>query len=228
MSKPPRIGPMPGWVTMSTNTMPPPWFSAANMSREKRIDRICDFGGSRPPRKPSTRIVAPGPAISFSTRSISSGSSGSASICDFDSTVLKRSLFGSDAAVAGSRPTETALVELLDREHDFSTCVAGAQPEIRHADGLEAGEAHADAVPSRHEVLDAARIPAHRSRRRSARAAAVRPSAPADLTIAPGITAPLGSLTTTRRRAVSGRVWASDGRRDRRRASALTTSASDR
>ena len=47
---------------------------------EKRIDRICDFGGSLPPRKPSTRIVAPGPAISFSTFSISSGSSGSASI----------------------------------------------------------------------------------------------------------------------------------------------------
>ena len=31
------------------------------MSLEKRIDRICDFGGSLPPRKPSTRIVAPGP-----------------------------------------------------------------------------------------------------------------------------------------------------------------------
>ena len=44
------------------------------------MERICDFGGSLPPRNPSTRIVAPGPAISFSTFSISSGSSGSASI----------------------------------------------------------------------------------------------------------------------------------------------------
>ena len=50
-------------------------------SRRKRIDCICDLGGSRPPRNPSTRIVAPGPAISFKAASMSSGSSGSASIC---------------------------------------------------------------------------------------------------------------------------------------------------
>ena len=41
------------------------------------LERICDFGGSLPPRNPSTRIVPPGPAISLSTFSISSGSSGS-------------------------------------------------------------------------------------------------------------------------------------------------------
>ena len=71
------------------------------------MERICDFGGSLPPRNPSTRIVAPGPAISFRTFSISSGSSGSASICCFERTVPNRSLFGSDADVAGSRPTDT-------------------------------------------------------------------------------------------------------------------------
>ena len=74
---------------MSTNIMPPPWFSAANMALENRIERICDFGGSLPPRNPSTRIVAPGPAISFSTFSISSGSSGSASICSFEQHVAE-------------------------------------------------------------------------------------------------------------------------------------------
>jgi hypothetical protein len=92
---------------MSTNVIPPAWFSAENMPLANRIERICDFGGSLPPRKPSTRIVPPGPAISFSTFSISSGSSGSASICSLLSTLLNRSLFGSDALVAGSRPTAT-------------------------------------------------------------------------------------------------------------------------
>ena len=37
--------------------------SAAKEFMRKRIDWICDFGGSRPPRNPLTRIVAPGPAI---------------------------------------------------------------------------------------------------------------------------------------------------------------------
>src|SRR5260221_3100032 len=54
----PRIGPSPGWVEMSTNVCPALWFSAPNIALEKRIERICDFGGSLPPRNPSTRIVA--------------------------------------------------------------------------------------------------------------------------------------------------------------------------
>ena len=103
----PRSGPSPGCVETSTKVWPALWFSAANIAAEKRMDRICDFGGSLPPRNPSMRIVAPGPAISFSTCSISSGSSGSASICSRVRTLLKRSLFGSDAAAAGSRPTAT-------------------------------------------------------------------------------------------------------------------------
>ena len=54
----------------------------------KRMDRICDFGGSRPPVNPFTRIVAPGPAIWSSTCCSSSGSSGSSAIsCGVSSVV---------------------------------------------------------------------------------------------------------------------------------------------
>ena len=86
------MGPAPGIVMMSMKSAPPipPWFCAANMSmRGRRIERICDFGGSRPPVKPSTRMVEPGGAIAFSTASISSGSSGSDSICSRVRIVLK-------------------------------------------------------------------------------------------------------------------------------------------
>ena len=57
----PRIGPRPGCVAMSTKVCPALWFSAANIALEKRIERICDFGGSLPPRKPSTRMRRAGP-----------------------------------------------------------------------------------------------------------------------------------------------------------------------
>ena len=65
-----RSGPFPGIVMMSMWMAPlmPPWFCAANMSiLGRRIDRICDFGGSLPPVKPSTRMVAPGGDIALST-----------------------------------------------------------------------------------------------------------------------------------------------------------------
>ena len=101
----PRNGPPPGVVVMSTNAMPPPWFSAANRSRRKRIPRICDFGGSFPPRNPSTRTTASGPAICFSVSSISSGSSGSASICSRVSRLPKALPLGSVARSRGSCPT---------------------------------------------------------------------------------------------------------------------------
>jgi hypothetical protein len=55
----------------------------------KRIDRICDFGGSRPPVNPFTRIVAPGPAIWSSTCCSSSGSSGSSAISCGVSSLVK-------------------------------------------------------------------------------------------------------------------------------------------
>ena len=104
----PRSGPMPGMVMMSMNIMPlmPPWFWAANMSmRGSRIERICDFGGRRPPVKPSTRSTDPGGDIALSTASISSGSSGSASICSRVSTELNALPLGSSAEVCRSRLT---------------------------------------------------------------------------------------------------------------------------
>ena len=104
----PRSGPMPGIVMMSMCMMPvmPPWFWAANMSmRGRRIDRICDFGGRRPPVNPSTRMTDPGGDIALSTASISSGSSGSASICSRVSTELKALPFASSEADWRSRLT---------------------------------------------------------------------------------------------------------------------------
>ena len=104
----PRSGPIPGIVMMSMNIMPlmPPWFWAANMSmRGSRIDRICDFGGRRPPVKPSTRRTDPGGDMALSTASISSGSSGSASICSRVRTELKALPLGSSAELCRSRLT---------------------------------------------------------------------------------------------------------------------------
>jgi hypothetical protein len=46
-----------------------------------RIDRICAFAGSGLPSKPSTRMTAPGPAMSCSCCCSVTGSSDSASIC---------------------------------------------------------------------------------------------------------------------------------------------------
>jgi hypothetical protein len=104
----PPSGPMPGCVMMSMWSIPcrPPWFCAAIMSiLGRRMERICDFGGSLPPVKPSTRMTAPGGAIAFSTFSISSGSSGKASICSRVSTVEKAAPCGSSAAACLSRDT---------------------------------------------------------------------------------------------------------------------------
>jgi len=84
ISSDPASGPFPGCVITSMNIMPfmPPWFCAANWSiRGRRIDRICDLGGSLPPEKPSMRMTAPGGDIALSAASISSGSSGRAAIC---------------------------------------------------------------------------------------------------------------------------------------------------
>ena len=59
-----RRGPTPGCVMISMNSPPAKWFSAANWSRVMWMDLIADFGGSRPPSKLSTRIVAFPPAMS--------------------------------------------------------------------------------------------------------------------------------------------------------------------
>ena len=107
-SAPPRSGPIPGIVMMSMCMAPvmPPWFWAANMSmRGSLIERICDFGGRRPPVNPSTRMTDPGGDIALSTASISSGSSGSASICSRVSTELNALPFASSEADWRSRLT---------------------------------------------------------------------------------------------------------------------------
>ena len=111
---------MPGLVTMSMPKPPPAsWLSAAYEFMRKRIDWICDFGGSRPPRNPLTRIVAPGPAICISSCSSSSGSSGSSAISCALSDDVKALPATSDASVrtttssdspASGRFTVTALL----------------------------------------------------------------------------------------------------------------------
>jgi hypothetical protein len=109
----PRSGPLPGPVVMSMCIIAvrPPWFCAANWSiRGRRIDRICDFGGSLPPVNPSTRRTDPGGAMALSAASISSGSSGSAAICSRVSTVENAWPRGSRAALCRSRPTATSSV----------------------------------------------------------------------------------------------------------------------
>ena len=80
---------MPGLVITSTRTIPASWYSAAKELLRKRICWIWSFGGRRPPRKPSTKICAPGPAICASCSAISSGSSESASISSWVNVVVK-------------------------------------------------------------------------------------------------------------------------------------------
>ena len=107
----PRVGPAPGIVMMSMKCAPPmpPWFCAAYMSiRGRRIERIWDFGGSLPPVKPSTRMVDPGGAIALSAASISSGSSGSDSICSRVRIVLNADPRASRATLCLSRVIVTA------------------------------------------------------------------------------------------------------------------------
>jgi hypothetical protein len=193
----PRSGPRPGCVEMSMKLWPALWFSAANMAVENRIDRICDFGGSLPPRNPSMRMVAPGPAMSFSTCSISSGSSGSASICSRDSTLLNRSLFGSDAAAAGSRPTATlsatfSIGSVISRRLSPGRTRTSLNVELSNPGKLAltayrpAGTFGAVATPWPSDAI--AGITTSR----------LAVSVPLRTTVAFGITAPLGSLTTTR------------------------------
>ena len=74
----PRIGPMPGWVMTSTKVEPGCSVSAANWSRVTCMDLICALGGSCWPSKPSTRMIAPGPATSSIWLAITVGSSDSA------------------------------------------------------------------------------------------------------------------------------------------------------
>ena len=143
---------------MSMNSMPlmPPWFWAANMSmRGSRIDRICDFGGRRPPVKPSTRRTDPGGDMALSTASISSGSSGSASICSRVRTELKALPLGSSSRTLPVATDGEALLHALDLQRDAAArIVAAAHAHVAHDGGLEPGELDLDRVAPFGQVVD--------------------------------------------------------------------------
>ena len=73
------------------------------------MDLIWDLGGNSEPSKLSTRMTAPGPAISESWRCISAGSSESASIASRVS-VVPNVRPRSEATVCRSRLTVTSAV----------------------------------------------------------------------------------------------------------------------
>ena len=119
----------------------PPWFCAANLSmRGRRIDRIWDFGGSLPPVKPSTRMVAPGRRHRLEHPLHLVGIVGKR----FDlfarqhraerraARVHRRALL-----VAADRHV---LVELLELQGDRAPVVAGAHADVANDRGLETGE----------------------------------------------------------------------------------------
>ena len=110
----PRQSSTPGFVMMSMPKPPDSWFSAAYEFMRKRIWRIWFFGGRRPPRKPFTRIVAPGPAIWLSIASSSSGSSGSSAISASVSVLVKelprRSLCSWVTTTCSVRPASGSLM----------------------------------------------------------------------------------------------------------------------
>ena len=173
------------------------------------IDLICAFGGSRPPSKLSIRSTASGPAMSWSCRAISSGSSESASICSRVIAVPNVDV-RSAAACCASRPTVTESVIL--RSGRTSTCLfspalirmsfsrprskPGNSPVIEYRPG---GSASNVARPLSVVLTGAVDV------------AFVAASSPTMVTLAFGITAPLGSTTVTITLAVSVRVCARTG-----------------
>ncbi|OLB63255.1 MAG: hypothetical protein AUI11_02200 [Acidobacteria bacterium 13_2_20CM_2_66_4] len=74
-----------------------------------RIDRIIALAGNAPPSKPSMRITAPGPAMSWSCCCRIDGSSESASICSRVRVVPNDGPFRSAAACCLSCSTVTAV-----------------------------------------------------------------------------------------------------------------------
>ena len=137
---------------MSTNTRPPPWFSAAKRSRRKRIDWICDLGGSRPPRKPSTRIVAPGPPISFRPLPCHRDRRAAPRSARASARSRTRSPRGSSARSRGSCPTVTSSATLA-RLSFISRRVLLPARRRRSSSCLrfEPGELRAHGVPSGRE-----------------------------------------------------------------------------
>ena len=117
-----------------------------------RIDRICAFAGSAPPSKPSMRMTAPGPAMSWSC---------CCSCCGivrqrFDLLARQRRAEGSAARV-GRRLLLVLLdgdrrFELRDRQHRHLLVLAAANPDVLEDPRLESGKLRLDRVAARREA----------------------------------------------------------------------------
>ena len=147
VEKPPRIGPMPACVMMSMPSLSAEWFSAGNVSRTMRIERITSRDGSVPPLKPSTRTtrVAAGHLDQLAHQLVR--------------IVRQRvDLFGgqlrrqrSAVRIRGRRLRVAAdfdgVFEPGERELDLLLVVAGAQAARRSTStGIEAAELRGDGV----------------------------------------------------------------------------------
>ena len=146
VEKPPRIGPTPACVMMSMPSLSAEWFSAGNVSRTMRIDRITSRDGSVPPLKPSTRTTALPPAISTSWRISSFGSSGSASISSAVSCVDSDPPLGSAAADCASRPTSTVSSNPVSASSMSCLLSPARRRTLVHFTRIEAAELRGDGV----------------------------------------------------------------------------------
>ena len=196
----PRIGPRPGCVTMSTNVMPAPWFSAANMPLEKRIDRICDFGGSLPPRKPSTRIVRAGPRHLLQHLLHLVGIVGQRVDLILREHVAEPIALRIGRARRRIAADRDALVDLLDRA---ASPRAGCRRRGRGRPAIDCAS-RSRGTPTSTAYRPGARLDGDRDplavgqRRRRARSPGWLARRPLTARRAPGITAPLGSCRRPR------------------------------
>jgi hypothetical protein len=172
---------------MSMRPWPASWNSAEYGFIWMRIWRICDFGGRRPPVKPLMRSTASGPAIRRSASSSSSGSSGRDAISADVSTLPKPC----PAEARSSGRTLHVLGAARQRELQLELVRAGAQGHVLlarlEAESWARALARPNGSPLEHDEAAASVAPS-------------RTSSPASTeTTAPGMAAPLGSSTSTRR-----------------------------
>ena len=110
--------------------------------------------------------------MSFSACSISSGSSGSSSICACPRIVAKASLRGSERALARVASHVDRFGELRDRQLDFAPVIARPNAHVARVVWLEPGRFHVNRVATGLEQIEI-RVPAraglHRDGRRADR-----------------------------------------------------------
>ena len=172
-------------------------YSAENGLELRRICRIAERGGMRPPLKPSTNTWPPfgpadEPARACSASASSSGSSGSASSCAPSITIGARGLVGREPerrARLGDRHRSRAPRAMLTRGVDGRLAARG-HLEIGARRGLEAVARDGDDVAARPQPLD-------RATPRSRPSWPLRvPAGPVTSTRASGTAAPEGSVTS--------------------------------